>query len=548
MVRVRILSFLAVAAPLLVLPRISPDEWMTSMSAAVVLMSASVVLALATRADMAARGAWTLIGIGMLLWGIGEVVWCWYELVPGVELPFPSYADVFYLGAVPFLATGLYRMGRHDGLFLYRLRALDLAVICIGAGAAIWTLSGSGHEAFAASGLERIILVAYPTADVVLVGMSSYALMSAARSPAVLCLTLGVVSLVIADVGFVHLVQIGEFSGDHPITLFWPLAFVLIGVGAIVSRDGAGRWTTPVDRRPLALRLLLLVSSLLIPATGAWAWSVGLDVHAPIQVAASSLMTMMVLVRLTSMSRELERANGEIRRARDRMFGSSEIRGLLLERSAQASEDGRRSVAADLHDGPIQSLAALQYCIEAAMLCPSPDAQDIGSRAVDGIGREIHNLRGIMSWLRPPSLDERGLEHALSDLGARLGAGTGAEVTVRCEMGTALAPELAATVYRLVEEGLRNVARHATATNVLVDIRSDQDAVSFVITDDGGGFDPSELAVAPHSGRFGLATMRERVELSGGSWELQVNPGVGVSIRARIPVANRHDVVVAPLE
>ena len=457
------------------------------------------------------------------------------EFVGNDELPFPSPADVFYLGAIPVMAMAMFMMGRDRGRSIYRFRALDVAVICTGAGAAIWTLSGNGNGAMASHGLERFILVAYPTGDVVLVGMCAFALTSASRSPALLSMTAGVACLVVADVGFVHLVQIGAYVSGHPIALFWPLGFMLMGLGALLPDRSRASQRSTTDRRSRALPAMLFLSSTLIPASAAWSWSRGLEVDGTMLAVASSLMTTLVLIRLTLVSNELERAGDVIRGAHDRVDRSNELRGILLERGERAAEDGRRSLAADLHDGPIQNLAALQYGIEAALMEPKPDAHEIADLAVDGVRQEIQNLRDIMSWLRPPALDERGLEFAISDLGTSLSESSGVNVDVRCDLQTELAPDLEAIVYRLVQESLRNVARHAGASNVQVRVGSDVEAVCFSVVDDGRGFNPDDLAAAPRRGHFGIASMRERVDLAGGTWAIQAGAGSGVALQARLP-------------
>ena len=208
----------------------------------------------------------------------------------------------------------------------------------------------------------------------------------------------------------------------------------------------------------------------------------------------------------------------------------------LTRRLGTAQEDERRRVARDLHDTLGQLQAGLGLAVAAARRTPGLPAaagERLGEvqRLADELGRETHALA---VRLRPTSLDDLGLEPALRQLVADWFARTGIGV----EFDTAgvgegrLPAEVETAVYRVVQEALTNVAKHAGATAVSVVVTRPDGFVSVVVEDDGSGFDP---AVAP-KGRLGLLGMRERVELVGGKIDIESAPGAGTTVAVQIPI------------
>ena len=140
-------------------------------------------------------------------------------------------------------------------------------------------------------------------------------------------------------------------------------------------------------------------------------------------------------------------------------------------------------------------------------------------------------LRALISELRPAALDELGLQPALESLVNRIAAVEGLETTLQVELGNArLDPDLETTVYRLVQEALSNVAKHAEATSVAVTVERVEYAVHVRVEDDGRGFDPGAATDG-----FGLVGMRERAALAGGELTLEPAPGGGSVVRAVLP-------------
>jgi signal transduction histidine kinase len=205
-----------------------------------------------------------------------------------------------------------------------------------------------------------------------------------------------------------------------------------------------------------------------------------------------------------------------------------------LRHSLDAAEAERRRWARELHDETLQGLGGLRVLLSSTLRRLEPgDAADLLREGVGEVEREIENLRAIITELRPAALDELGLAPAIEALVARVSAVEGLTVDADLDVerdGRMLGPELETTVYRLVQEALTNVAKHARAVHARVGVTLASGRVEVEISDDGAGFDPT----VARSG-FGLAGMRERVELSGG--QLEITPSVaGTTVRAVIPL------------
>ena len=148
------------------------------------------------------------------------------------------------------------------------------------------------------------------------------------------------------------------------------------------------------------------------------------------------------------------------------------------------------------------------------------------------MGHDIDELRGLITELRPATLDQIGLRAALEDLAERFEHVAGVEATTALSIGAdRLDPELETAVYRLVQESLTNVGKHAEAESVTLQVTVGEGRLDVLISDDGHGFDPG----AERSG-FGLAGMRERVELTGGELQIESKPGAGTRVMASVPL------------
>jgi two-component system, NarL family, sensor histidine kinase DevS len=206
-----------------------------------------------------------------------------------------------------------------------------------------------------------------------------------------------------------------------------------------------------------------------------------------------------------------------------------------LRRSLAAAEAERGRWARELHDETLQALGGLKVLLSSATRLDDAEAMRAAMRqAVDQLTSDIQSLRSMIAELRPPALDELGLGPALTSLAQRTSTTTGLEVSTDLDVAgePRLTPEVETTVYRIVQEALTNVAKHAKAATVELSVRRAEHDVLIAVSDDGVGFDPD----GDLDGGFGLAGMRERVDLAGG--ELSVLPGAsaGTVVRARLPL------------
>ena len=214
-------------------------------------------------------------------------------------------------------------------------------------------------------------------------------------------------------------------------------------------------------------------------------------------------------------------------------------RARLLRRLVVAQEDERRRLARDLHDGLGQRLTALRLILEAL------DASQSGSREQPtGTAKALEMLASIdqevdfIAWeLRPAALDDLGLASVLASYVKEWSrhAGVPAVFHARPVNLQRFAPEVEASIYRVAQESLNNVLKHAHAhsVNVLLELRGDN--LALVVEDDGVGYHPT----ASGETRIGLTGMRERALAVGGTLEIEPTPGGGTTVLACIPTTGR---------
>lgn len=205
-------------------------------------------------------------------------------------------------------------------------------------------------------------------------------------------------------------------------------------------------------------------------------------------------------------------------------------------RSLAAAEAERHRWARELHDETLQALGGLRVLLSSAARLDDPEAMRAAMReAAEQLTGDIDSLRSLIAELRPPALDHLGLAPALTSLAQRTGAGGELEVRTDVELpkDRRLTPEVETTVYRVVQESLTNVVKHARATSVDLEVRCDGAAIEISVADDGIGFDPDD----PVTTGFGVIGMRERVELAGGELSVLRGPDAGTVVRARVPLS-----------
>jgi len=224
----------------------------------------------------------------------------------------------------------------------------------------------------------------------------------------------------------------------------------------------------------------------------------------------------------------------------NRLKRSQAQREALLQRAVEASTEERRRIAGALHDGVVQDLAATSFAVagaaERAMSLGQPGLADEVRSAADTVRASIGGLRSLLLDIYPPSLATAGLEAALTDLVSTLRA-RGTAVLLEIGQDTGLDAAGERLVYRVAQECLNNIARHASATNVEVRLeRLERNAV-LSINDNGVGFDAPDLLAHPKQGHFGLRVLGDVVADAGGELLLASAPGGGTHWQLRIPLS-----------
>lgn len=203
----------------------------------------------------------------------------------------------------------------------------------------------------------------------------------------------------------------------------------------------------------------------------------------------------------------------------------------LFERLVRSQEDERRLVANDLHDGVLQYVIAAELHLKAFQNSQGGEANPNLERGIQRLREAVVEGRRLIFNLRPSTLDDFGLPETLRRQLTELETDTGCRCTFECELGDeALPGPTETTAYRIVQESLNNIAKHAEADEVEVSLRRGQDRLQLLVRDSGIGFDPSAERVG-----VGLRAMQERAHLMGGWLEINSRPGGPTEIRAELP-------------
>ena len=227
------------------------------------------------------------------------------------------------------------------------------------------------------------------------------------------------------------------------------------------------------------------------------------------------------------------------------LFAAYRIRIGVLERRQRllidAQEEERARIAGELHDGVLQHLSAVTLNLGAMKYKIPPDspAKDELARAQGKLVEIGRDIRDLSHELHSATLQEAGLARALSSYCEEFSAARGIAVSCAADAGaTALAPRAALAIYRIAQEALGNVAKHANAKQVQVRLERADGVVRLTVCDDGTGF------VHPGSGKsggVGLVNMRARVRALDGRLEIESQPGRGTIIRAEVPVRTAQE-------
>jgi len=214
------------------------------------------------------------------------------------------------------------------------------------------------------------------------------------------------------------------------------------------------------------------------------------------------------------------------------------------DRLVDVQEAERRHIARELHDEIGQALTAVKMNLQAAQrLTHEPTLSSYQKDCIDTVERTLHQVRSLSLDLRPSILDDLGLEPALRWLVAGQARQTETAFQLDVDfLDRRLPPDLEITCFRVIQEALTNIVRHAQAKQVRVQVRRQEQEVRLDVWDDGVGFDvQAALERAMHGESLGLLGMRERVSLAGGQIDIVSVPGHGSEVRVHLPVDRTGD-------
>jgi len=211
---------------------------------------------------------------------------------------------------------------------------------------------------------------------------------------------------------------------------------------------------------------------------------------------------------------------------------------VLAQRVVQSQEEERARLSRDLHDGISQELVFVRLQVETGLEQLAENrqtpAQTAFARAAEQLNRVMGEVRRISHGLRPGMLDDLGLSVAIKHLAEEFGKDAGIDVHVAIDGEVDQLPAIANTaLFRIAQEAMTNIRRHAHANRVDVSLKAIGKSVELVIVDDGGGFDNASLQANPQRG-IGLRNMHERADAVGGLLAIDSAPGNGTRIAVTV--------------
>ena len=211
----------------------------------------------------------------------------------------------------------------------------------------------------------------------------------------------------------------------------------------------------------------------------------------------------------------------------------------LLHQTITAQESERRRLASEVHDSVVQSLVGISYRLQAVeKKVPADLGGELGEdlkMLEEQLTDSIRELRGLLLGLRPPMLDDMGVFTALSTHLKTFGMKNSIQTTLQLpDEPPALTMDAQINLFRIIQEALNNVEKHADATHVTIEFEITPQKLFVVVRDDGKGFPPSRGRRKPRN--LGIASMLERTELLGGTLKMKSEPGHGTMITLEVPL------------
>lgn len=406
---------------------------------------------------------------------------------------------------------------------------LDALIVATGIGVLVWSLVVRPAMAeLALSPGIAVATIAFPIADLAILTLFIRLWTMGGRfGPAFWLLGASHLGVFSADLLFSALALEGSWTSGTVVDFGW-VAY-LVGLSSAALHPSMRTMTEPVSRRGPRLsrwRLALLATaSLITPGVMVVQWLRGVGANLPVMAASAATLFLLTIMRIAGLAR--------------RMALQHERRE-MLQMLLRATEAERLRMAGDLHDGPVQALTALAYTTHRARRQLSRGenerAESLLAELERGLEDETAVLRRLMTELRPPVWHDAGLAEALRERANSLETATKLLTRVDIQLTEKLPHEVEMVLFRVAQECMTNVGKHAQAKRVAVSIVRRGGLVELTVTDDGVGFENVDTRELAAQGHFGLVSMQERVTWAGGRLTIVTAPGQGTQVRASLPL------------
>jgi signal transduction histidine kinase len=239
-------------------------------------------------------------------------------------------------------------------------------------------------------------------------------------------------------------------------------------------------------------------------------------------------------LQLKESADELMTTNNALQKSEEKLKNALEQLHQLTQYTERAREEERKAISRELHDDLGQSLTAVK--IDLGIIRQSVSDSDVVAKinkVSTLVGDTIKTVQRLTSQLRPEILDDLGLETAIEWYTQEFSQRTGIEVLLEMDSGITIAPDTSLTLFRIMQESLTNIARHANATRVEIVLKSIHKLVNFKISDNGIGI--TEIGLKSKKS-FGLIGMKERADSLGGTFDIYSENGYGTVIKLIFPI------------
>ncbi len=478
------------------------------------------------------RIGWLALTMLLASWTVGDLTYSYYNLRLDTDPPFPGVADAFYyLGYMAFLAAlGLLTFPRK--LVQDSRWVIDAAVVLVAGASLSWAfvvgpiVSDSGY-----SPRDAAVALGYPVFDFALVTVALLGLYASGGKASVrtVLIILSALALGVSDSIYAYMVTtVGYDSTANPTDVGYILSYVLLAACFVLPPSRATA-AAPKHQSLLGLLAPYIVATGLAGMVAVRA--INGELEPSLLVGGLAVVALVVgrqgltLRENLSLYQQLER--------------ESAARRSLLDVVVRTQEDERRRLAFDLHDGPLQALSFLANRIAAArkftQRAETERAEKILREVEQALSVEVQELRVRMMELRPPALEERGLVEAIRDLAVSTSREGGLEVDISGTISRRPSEAIESMLYRVTQEAITNIRKHAKATHATVDLRESDGVLRLVVDDNGVGFEAPDLSQLAASGHFGMLGIVERVQMLDGTCAWRGGADGGACLEVKVP-------------